>query len=91
MTTALVILLFVVPGTATALKHRWLLLAAGLLLGPAVWCISFVLPARKGSWWYVHVYRDEQRARVDRDLARSREHVEHARPAEALARIFRRR
>lgn len=88
MTTALVILLFVVPGTVTALKHRWLLLAGGLLLGPAVWCISFFLPARRGSWWYVHAYRAEQRRRIDRELAR---HSGELRPAEALARIFRRR
>jgi hypothetical protein len=67
--------LFVVPGAVTALKHRWLMFAAGLLVGPLVWVLGFVYPAKPGSWWYVHVYRDEQRARVDLAYAQAHERV----------------
>jgi hypothetical protein len=89
MELAVLITLFVVPGTVAALKHRWLLFAAGLLFGPAIWWIAVVLTARPNSWWYVHVYDDERRARVDHD--RTTGHTETGRQAqEALARLFRR-
>ena len=87
MELAFLIALFVIPGTVTALKHRWLLFGAGLLFGPLLWGVGLVLPARPRSWWYLHVYSEQKRARVDHELAR----VERLPPAEALARIFRRR
>jgi len=55
MKLAILVTLFVVPGTVTALKHRWLLFAGGLVLGPPVWVFGLVFPARPGSWWQVHV------------------------------------
>ena len=85
MELAFLIALFVIPGTITALKHRWLLFTAGLLVGPLVWCLGLMLPARPRSWWYLHVYSEQQRARVDRDLMRVKPP-----PAEAFTRIFRR-
>jgi hypothetical protein len=61
MKLAILVTLFVVPGAVTALKHRWLLFAAGLLIGPLVWVLGLVSPARPGSWWQVHVGQPARR------------------------------
>jgi hypothetical protein len=73
MGSTLFVLLFVSTGTAAALKGRWLLFAVGVLVGPAVWALAFLVPARPRSWWFVHVYDDEKRVRAER-LAPFRRH-----------------
>jgi hypothetical protein len=83
----LAVTVFVVPGAVTALKHRWLLFAAGLLIGPVLWYVGLVLPARPQSWWYWHIYSEERRGRVEQERAR----LEHVPSTKALARILRRR
>lgn len=62
MGTAIFVVLFVTTGATAALKGRWLLFAAGLLLGPAIWAISWLLPATRRSWWFARVYDDKRRA-----------------------------
>ena len=64
MGSTLFVLLFVSTGAAAALKGRWLLVAVGLLLGPAVWALAFLVPARPRSWWFEHLYDDAKRTRA---------------------------
>ena len=66
MASTLFVLLFVSTGATAALKGRWLLFAAGLLLGPAVWALGFLVPARPRSWWFAHVYDDAKRMHAGR-------------------------
>jgi hypothetical protein len=66
MGSSLFVLFFVSTGTAAALKGRWLLFLAGLLLGPGVWAVAFLLPATPRSWWWEHRYDDDRRARAVR-------------------------
>ena len=64
MGSMIFVLLFVSTGTTAALKGRWLVFAAGLLLGPGIWAIAFLLPASRRSWWWEHLYDDSRRARA---------------------------
>jgi hypothetical protein len=66
MGSTIFVLLFVSTGATAALKGRWLVFAAGLLLGPGIWAISFLLPAARRSWWWQHVYDDGRRAQAPR-------------------------
>jgi hypothetical protein len=66
MGSMIFVLLFVSTGAAAALKGRWLLFAFGLLFGPAVWAVAFLLPATRRSWWWDHVYDDSRRTRASR-------------------------
>jgi hypothetical protein len=66
MGSTLFLLLFVSTGTAAALKGRWLLFVVGLLLGPAVWALAFLVPALPRSWWFANVYDDDKRVRAAR-------------------------
>jgi hypothetical protein len=64
MGSMIFVLLFVSTGTTAALKGRWLVFAAGLLLGPGIWAVAFLLPAARTSWWWEHVYDGERRIRA---------------------------
>ncbi len=64
MGSTLFVLVFVSTGATAALKGRWLLFAVGLLLGPAVWALAFLVPARPRSWWFEHLYTDAKRTRA---------------------------
>jgi hypothetical protein len=64
MGSTLFVLLFVSTGATAALKGRWLLFLAGLLLGPGIWALAFLLPAKPRSWWFANLYGDEKRLRA---------------------------
>lgn len=64
MGSFLFVVLFVTTGTTAALKGRWLIFLAGLVVGPAVWVIAFLLPARPRSWWFEHLYDQHRRERA---------------------------
>jgi hypothetical protein len=64
MGSAIFVLLFVSTGASAALKGRWALFVFGLLLGPAVWAVAFLLPATQRSWWWEHMYDESRRARA---------------------------
>jgi hypothetical protein len=66
MGSIIFVLLFVSTGATAALKGRWILFCFGLLLGPAVWAVAFLLPAAPTSWWWEHVYDDGGRLRAAR-------------------------
>jgi hypothetical protein len=66
MGSAIFVLLFVSTGATAALKGRWILFAFGLLLGPAIWSVAFLLPAGRRSWWWEHVYDEARRDRATR-------------------------
>jgi hypothetical protein len=61
MGSTIFVLLFVSTGATAALKGRWIVFFFGLLLGPAVWAVAFVLPAKRSSWWWEHAYDDGKR------------------------------
>jgi|1185.fasta_scaffold179447_2 hypothetical protein len=61
MGSTIFVLLFVSTGATAALKGRWLVFFFGLLLGPAVWAVAFLLPATRASWWWEHVYDERRR------------------------------
>jgi len=64
MGSAIFVVLFVATGATAALKGRWLLFLGGLLLGPAIWAISFLVPATPRSWWFAHLYGAAKRERA---------------------------
>jgi hypothetical protein len=64
MGSLLYVLLFVSTGATAALKGRWLLFLGGLLVGPPVWAVAFLLPATPRSWWFAHLYDDRHRRRA---------------------------
>ena len=64
MGSTIFVLLFVGTGATAALKGRWLVFAAGLLLWPGIWAIAFLLPASRRSWWWEHLYDDSHRERA---------------------------
>jgi hypothetical protein len=64
MATAIFVSVFAATGATAALKGRWLLFLVGLLLGPAVWAISFLVPATPRSWWFAHLYGNVKRERA---------------------------
>jgi hypothetical protein len=64
MGSGIFVVLFVSTGATAALKGRWLVFFFGLLLGPAVWAVAFLLPATRTSWWWEHVYDERRRLRA---------------------------
>ena len=57
MGSVLFVVLFVTTGATAALKGRWFVFLGGLLVGPLLWALAFLLPATPRSWWSEHMSR----------------------------------